>query len=444
MGTLRQQLLDAGFAFTAASLDEAIVFLTRQHVYALTDLSVACDMFGLPGADDVPVAVVSFLQTVGDYVQANGCAPLVKTKLGVKRSSQPMVLSQVEQIMDSTNGHMCDVKDAGPREAIKKFCLNERSAAERDCWLHQARMSALLGSCPKSHSSFLSGLRCYVGFAIKFDCMKGRELPPTVEILLAWSESFRCKATFSNYCGHVRLACDLLGASTEALDKVVLRRAKASIQKRCAFVPRKKMFVRLKVVKLMLDLGRANSSLYLSAMLFLTAYVFLLRVPSEALPIVRRSIGVDNGEQSVISLEGDSVQLKLACRKTKPCGSTLLRQCWCDQDTATCPLHILWPFFAAQPEGTKVFAEISDGNARTNLKYMLEVLRVPEAQLYRTHDLRRGHADDMRVNGASLCEILRAGEWRSPAFLEYLDINQLERDAVLEAHMDESDGDSDG
>ena len=43
--------------------------------------------------------------------------------------------------------------------------------------------------------------------------------------------------------------------------------------------------------------------------------------------------------------------------------------------------------------------------------------------------------------GATLAEILLAGEWSSPAFLQYLDMCRLERDAVLQAHVDESDGD---
>ena len=57
----------------------------------------------------------------------------------------------------------------------------------------------------------------------------------------------------------------------------------------------------------------------------------------------------------------------------------------------------------------------------------------------------RGYAKDLQENGAGLLEILRAGEWKSPAFLSYLDINELERDAVVEAHICESSdsGDSD-
>ena len=41
--------------------------------------------------------------------------------------------------------------------------------------------------------------------------------------------------------------------------------------------------------------------------------------------------------------------------------------------------------------------------------------------------------------GAPLWQILAAGEWRSPAFMEYLDKFQLETDVVVQAHVGESD-----
>ena len=41
--------------------------------------------------------------------------------------------------------------------------------------------------------------------------------------------------------------------------------------------------------------------------------------------------------------------------------------------------------------------------------------------------------------GAPLWQILAAGEWRSPAFMEYLDKLQLETDVVVQAHVGESD-----
>ena len=67
------------------------------------------------------------------------------------------------------------------------------------------------------------------------------------------------------------------------------------------------------------------------------------------------------------------------------------------------------------------------------LRRLLAEAGVPEADKYTSHDLRRGHADDMRRGGATLGEILRAGDWRSPAFLAYLEKEQLEFDRVCEA-----------
>ena len=44
-----------------------------------------------------------------------------------------------------------------------------------------------------------------------------------------------------------------------------------------------------------------------------------------------------------------------------------------------------------------------------------------------------GHAKDLQMSGAPLSEILAAGQWRSPAFMRYLDERELEKDVVLEA-----------
>ena len=39
-------------------------------------------------------------------------------------------------------------------------------------------------------------------------------------------------------------------------------------------------------------------------------------------------------------------------------------------------------------------------------------------------------------------QILEAGQWRSPAFLKYLDMHSLDRDLIAQAHCDESDEES--
>jgi len=49
----------------------------------------------------------------------------------------------------------------------------------------------------------------------------------------------------------------------------------------------------------------------------------------------------------------------------------------------------------------------------------------------------------MYVAGAPLWKILEAGEWRSPAFLKYLDMHTLDRDLMIQTHVGESDSEAD-
>ena len=46
---------------------------------------------------------------------------------------------------------------------------------------------------------------------------------------------------------------------------------------------------------------------------------------------------------------------------------------------------------------------------------------------------------DLQLSGAPLAEILAAGEWRSPAFMKYLNMHQLKEDLVVQAHLEESE-----
>jgi hypothetical protein len=81
-------------------------------------------------------------------------------------------------------------------------------------------------------------------------------------------------------------------------------------------------------------------------------------------------------------------------------------------------MHVLAPVLKEIPEGASLFDGITAGAALGVLRHILTSLNVAEAEAYRTHDLRRGHARDLQMYGASLYEILEAGEWRSPAFLK--------------------------
>ena len=99
---------------------------------------------------------------------------------------------------------------------------------------------------------------------------------------------------------------------------------------------------------------------------------------------------------------------------------------------------MLGKFFCKLEAGTKPFADMSPASVLEGLRARLKLLGVPNAEKYRTHDFRRGHAKDLLAAGATLYEILAAGEWKPPAFLKYQDLKELHRDVVVEAHMAES------
>ena len=88
------------------------------------------------------------------------------------------------------------------------------------------------------------------------------------------------------------------------------------------------------------------------------------------------------------------------------------------------------------------------------MRLLLAELGTERAQFYRPHDLRRGHAEDLRREGsaveylavvaqhvcsagAPVWKILAAGEWRSPALLSYLDVHKMEVEMVLQGCLDE-------
>ena len=52
-----------------------------------------------------------------------------------------------------------------------------------------------------------------------------------------------------------------------------------------------------------------------SAMVHLASYIFLLRVPSESLPIAMGSSGGELGESAMIFMKKDTIYLRLAKRK---------------------------------------------------------------------------------------------------------------------------------
>ena len=328
-----------------------------------------------------------------------------------------------------------DVSELGPRKAMDALAKSVKTEAEICEWLQGARLAAIVGSCPRSLKSAKSGMRAWYWFYRVFLRRKGNAFPPMIDDLLAWSCVFRHPGTFSNYLGYVKLGCELVGVSTGVFKHASLSRARMAVTKKQAFVPRKAKFINLGMVTCIIN-EAVDTVGKTFAMLCLATYAFLLRLPSEALPIVvHKRTQAEHSKQPLLVVDGQRMRLELPRRKNRLRPTTLVRMCWCHQCKVTCPVHVLGVYLATLPAGSCPFSGYKSGSALVTLRAALNALGVAEASAYRTHDLRRGHAEDMRKAGKSLREILEAGDWRSAAFLDYLDRVQLEADVVADAHL---------
>ena len=153
------------------------------------------------------------------------------------------------------------------------------------------------------HLAACGGLRHWCEFASAIYGSAERAFPPTIDAIVGWSHTFRCLGTFSNYLGYLRSACLAMDVAAPPTNDPLIRRAKSAIVKRMLWSPRRarhctwfpfaclvhtcrpRMFIqRQTVLNMVLAVGRGlEEQRY--AMLWLAAYTFLLRVPSEGFPM---------------------------------------------------------------------------------------------------------------------------------------------------------------
>ena len=237
-----------------------------------------------------------------------------------------------------------DVTAGGPRRAMQSLCKQSKNAEDRRAWALIARLNAIVGSCPRSISNAQSGMRAWYAFHNICLQRQGNPFPPAIDYLLAWSRTFRHATTFSNYVGYVKLATELVGAATEVFLHPSLKRAKAAIVKQGSFVKRDPHFIRLDLVRRLVQ----KHALENLGMLWLAADVFLLRVPSEALPLVAHAhTEAEHSTAPVVTVGDDSITIHSQRRKNRLASTTLTRKCWCKQCAATCPVHVLGKFITS-------------------------------------------------------------------------------------------------
>ena len=171
------------------------------------------------------------------------------------------------------------------------------------------------------------------------------------------------------------------------------------------------------------------------------SFLFLLRLPSEALPLFRAlpeerllsddpmsnkaTIGLRdfNGEQRLV--------LRLTRRKNTRHGLIAMRPCFCGKNKLLpqhcCPIHIFWVnVMATTKPGEPLFPSLQGKNINRIPRATLKNIGTPDAEKYSTHCLRRGAANAIFRSGSTLSEIMRTTGWSSQSFRVYLDLQKAE------------------
>jgi hypothetical protein len=135
----------------------------------------------------------------------------------------------------------------------------------------------------------------------------------------------------------------------------------------------------------------------------LLAWVFLLRVQSEALPLEAgtaeeaKSAALGNGRQSAVwvNLLENTIHLRLARRKNRPNGSWLTRKCTCKESGLTlCCVHRMATYLAGKPAGSRLFP-LTPPRFLATIQRMLELLEFRWAANLTLKGFRAGRATDM-------------------------------------------------
>ena len=452
VGSLVRELLAQQRVSDLDSVQKTARVLVQNGITKLADVGCV-DIHDLQQVRTLPESCVKLIQmnivfeTNKFKVGANTCGDFTKKRRLQIENVQNLGCGQtILNILQGMQLCTIDQQPAGPLAASMAVAGGFTSVFEQRLWAEHARLESLCSSTRKSIGGTRSALNCWLQFAK--NCLgvpDGQELPPSLDGLIVWGRMFRNKPTFENYCSRLSLVCQIAGVSTAVFGGPALARVKRGIGA-IAAAPRPRKFIGRDLVQKLMCLAMQEKD-HIQAMLYCLSYAFLLRVPSECLPVVFGGVRsgaatkpLRVGQHSCLTVNDSALTLQLACRKNRQHGSVLVRKCWCASCKITCPVHMCLKYLADPVfMNQSPFKHLSPNVVTTELRRRLHKLSVCHADDYRSHDFRRGHARDLQRNGARLAEILQAGEWSSPAFLKYLDLNELESSVVVEAHVNESE-----
>ena len=262
--------------------------------------------------------------------------------------------------------------------------------------------------------------------------------------IIQYLHMFRNGDTLDKYLGHIRLANKIMNIPTQPLilpDVLAqhLRAAKKTTIRHPAPPVSAKQCKQLCVNILQQHTSAAQGVAL--ARIIAIVFHFMLRAADELFPLQIQ------GHHSCIILDKhqrrNRATIKLAHRKNHPRGDEITRTCICNDQPSilcgTCSLLAQVEQHAASGRSSseRLF-DISASLALVRIKTAATSVGIEKLSW---HSFRRGSAHHMLDKGATIAQILRAGGWRSAAFLRYLCRKDVDNVAHLQLIHDDSDSD---
>jgi len=261
--------------------------------------------------------------------------------------------------------------------------------------LDQARKRLIITGFARSYKQFSNNIRLFAEFcaACSLDPLKIDQT--TVEYFVT---IFRNQSSCRNAIGSLKNFCQILEKPL-SWDCPALRRLMKNVGKNVeattiGLKPGIELELLTRLCKLCRSLYQATQlTLWLEiCSIMALAFNFLLRLPSECLPLVF-SDTLEKRAHSAVVLLDDALMLTLRRRKNSERPICLERACNCAANSAICPLHTLQTYISrAQIRKGGRFFSLTPERFTEKLRQLLGLLKVPNPELYTTHCFRRGAA----------------------------------------------------
>ena len=341
-------------------------------------------------------------------------------------------------------------EDAMPRERIRALARSDADPTKIEEFLRLGTKINILRNVASSMRCVSSGINSYAAFCA---LTKKPIFPPTEDTVLMWGSTFKPGRTYTNYVSHLRKGCFLAESTLDWHTLAVKEVAKGL--RAGQYIPFK--FPNFLYTQ---DLFRIINSLgwedVFTQLAFL-AYLFSLRIPSEAL-FLKRAFSNDRINEFVPQADKaligtrtfqdvDCLIIKLSRRKNLAGGCLLRRPCICSVKSASgrrlCPPHAFWPLVSSRcGPGELIFPNFSKHNVNRILKTTLMKIGFEDGSQFTSKAFRRGATQELLTTGNSLEVIKGSGGWLGPGFRSYVDLGMDSAFRISKLLVELSDDDS--